>query len=70
MPAGAGGDVTNPGLPPRLSKSSQDVAAERSRALKESLDSLLAEVDEVLAPHQGDGVPYSRQNFNQRQLAS
>jgi hypothetical protein len=57
--------MTNPGLPPRLSKSSQDVAAELSRALKESLDALLAEVDDALASQPDDGVPYSRQDFNQ-----
>lgn len=57
--------MTNPGLPPRLSKSSQDVADELRRSLKESLDTLLAEVDEVLASRPEDPVPCSRQDFIQ-----
>ncbi len=66
--------MTNPGLPPRLSQTSQDVARERTRSLKENLDLLLAEVDDVLAAKSKDGVhedrvPHSRQNFNQ-QMAS
>ena len=57
--------MTNPGLPPRLSQTSQDLARERTRSLKENLDQLLAEVDGVLAKWDDD-VPVSRQNFNQR----
>ena len=63
--------MTNPGLPPRLSQTSQDVARERSRSLKENLDLLLAEVDEVLGRKTtdgkpDDGVPCSRQDFIRR----
>lgn len=62
--------MTNPGLPPVLSRSRHELAAEAAEALRQDLEQLLADVDAVLAETQGESAGATATDYVQHGTAT